>query len=609
MKVPTATPSDRYAVGRGRVGGQGRRLALDGDPQTPQTEGVKSSDVESPQVLLGSVEHLRRAAALVRLPLDLPGVAEARESRRALVQQIDDYVLPRLRSVDAPLLCVVGGSTGAGKSTLVNSVIGEVVSKTGVLRPTTRSSVLVHHPADEHWFTGTRILPGLARLTGSASDRDDPSAVRLVSADSLPAGLALLDAPDIDSVVQANRDLSRQLLNAADLWLFVTTAARYADAVPWALLREAAERGTSVAIVLDRVPPEAMEEIRVHLAQMLRDQGLGKSPIFTIAEVTLDEQSMLSAKQTARLTGWLNSLASDAKARSVVIRRTLSGALASLGARTQELNTAASAQVHARDHMRETARTAYTDAVTGINAGMEDGSLLRGEVLARWQELVGTGEFLRQIEAGIARARDRITSFISGRPPSTEPLGEALQTGAAALIASHARVAASTAARAWRTSPGGEPLVDKHPELAKGSPDLNERVERLMREWQKEVLDLVREEAGSRRTTARFLAFGVNGLAVMLMLISFSATAGLSGAEVAIAGGSAVLAQRLLEAVFGDQAVRNMARKARVALLRRVEQLLAAERARYDHVLDEVPLSLKAIQDVAAASVEVEGAR
>ncbi|MGB6023187.1 MAG: dynamin family protein [Ornithinimicrobium sp.] len=570
---------------------------------------MNRQDNATPSALLASVEHLRRAADLVRLPLDLPGVADARASRSALVQQLDDYVIPRLRSVDAPLLCVVGGSTGAGKSTLVNSVIGERVSRTGVLRPTTRSSVLVHHSTDEQWFTDTRILPRLARLTGSPSDRDDPSAVRLVASDSLPPGLALLDAPDIDSVVQANRDLSRQLLNAADLWLFVTTAARYADAVPWALLREAAERGTSVAIVLDRVPPEAMEEVRVHLAQMLRDQGLGKSPIFTIAEVVLDEQSMLSTKQTARLTGWLNSLASDAKARSVVIRRTLSGALASLEARTQELNAAADAQVQARDRLRTTARTAYADAVSGINEGMEDGSLLRGEVLARWQELVGTGEFLRQIEAGISKARDRITSFISGKPPSTEPLGEALQTGAAALISSHAQVAASTAARAWRTSPGGDVLVERHPELAKGSADLRERVELLMREWQKEVLDLVREEAGSRRTTARYLAFGVNGLAVLLMLISFSATAGLSGAEVAIAGGSAVLAQRLLEAVFGDQAVRTMARKARIALMRRVEQLLAVERGRYDLVLDEVPLSLKAIQDVAAASAEVKAAR
>ncbi len=526
-----------------------------------------------------------------------------------MVQQLDDYVLPRLRAVDAPLLCVVGGSTGAGKSTLVNSIVGEVVSTTGVLRPTTRSSVLVHHPDDERWFTDDRILPGLSRSTGAATAGSSPTSVRLVRSASLPAGLALLDAPDIDSVVRANRDLSRQLLNAADLWLFVTTAARYADAVPWELLREAAERGTSVAIVLDRVPPDAMEEIRLHLSQMLGEQGLGTSPIFTIPELVLDSSAMLPAKHTGRLSGWLTSLASDSTARSVVIRRTLSGALSSLGVRASDLTDAANAQVQARDHLRASARTAYDEALDGVNAGMEDGSLLRGEVLARWQELVGTGEFLRQIEAGIAKVRDRVTSFLRGQAPSTESLGEALQTGAAALVSSHAQVAASTAARRWRTSPGGEPLVAKHPELAQGSPDLNERIERLMRDWQKEVLDLVREEAGSRRTTARYLAFGVNGLSVMLMLLAFSATGGLVGAEVAIAGGSAVLAQRLLEAVFGDQAVRTMARKARVALLRRVEELFAVERARFGQVLDEVPLSMDAIEEVEAARTEVEAAR
>ena len=79
--------------------------------------------------------------------------------------------------------------------------------------------------------------------------------------EALPPGLALLDSPDIDSVVEANRALSRQLLAAADAWLFVTTAARYADAVPWELLQAARDRGTALSLVLDRVPPEAVGEV------------------------------------------------------------------------------------------------------------------------------------------------------------------------------------------------------------------------------------------------------------------------------------------------------------------------------------------------------------
>ena len=123
-----------------------------------------------------------------------------------------------------------------------------------MLRPTTRSPVLVCARADVAAFSGDRVLPGLPRVTGSAGG---PGTVQLVVRDDLPPGLALLDAPDVDSVVESNRELAGQLLAAADLWVFVTTAARYADAVPWDLLRTAQERGTALAVVLDRVPPEA----------------------------------------------------------------------------------------------------------------------------------------------------------------------------------------------------------------------------------------------------------------------------------------------------------------------------------------------------------------
>jgi septin family protein len=149
-------------------------------------------------------------------------------------RQVDDYLLPRLQRLDAPLLVVVGGSTGAGKSTLVNSLVRRQVSRSGVLRPTTRAPVLVHSPVDAHWFTDQRVLPGLARVTGEEEELspDLPiTTVRLVADDALPSGLAILDAPDVDSVVDSNRQLAAQLLAAADLWLFVTTAARYADAV------------------------------------------------------------------------------------------------------------------------------------------------------------------------------------------------------------------------------------------------------------------------------------------------------------------------------------------------------------------------------------------
>src|SRR4051794_29900068 len=175
--------------------------------------------------LLDALSALRDRVAAVRFPLPLAGAPRARANRDELLAQLDDYLVPRLRAPEAPLLAVVGGSTGAGKSTLVNSLIGRRVSDAGVLRPTTRTPVLVCHPEDRAWFADPRVLPGLARAWAprprAASDADDggreadddhgasdgPLWLRLQTDDTLPRGLALLDAPDIDSLVVRNREL------------------------------------------------------------------------------------------------------------------------------------------------------------------------------------------------------------------------------------------------------------------------------------------------------------------------------------------------------------------------------------------------------------------
>jgi hypothetical protein len=559
--------------------------------------------------LLGPVTSLREQVAGARLPLEVPGAAPARANQQALLKQLDDYVLPRLRSLDAPLLAVVGGSTGAGKSTLVNSIVDAEVSRSGVLRPTTTTPVLVHHPQDRRWFVDDRILPGLSRVTGARSGGDGAGSLRLVESRSLPPGMALLDAPDIDSVVSANRALASQLLAAADLWLFVTTAARYADAVPWELLRQASERGTAVAIVLDRVPPQSMAEIRSHLAGMLREQDLSTAPIFGIPEAELTFEGRLPDRDVTRLKSWLTALASDARARNVIVRQTLDGALKSLDERTASLVSATKAQTEAGTALHKVPEAAYSDALDNVEHGITDGTLLRGEVLARWQEFVGTGEFFRQVESAISRVRDRITSAIKGGPPPSEDLGEALQSGVAALITAQAHRASSTVARQWRQLPGGDPVLSAHPGLAKPTDDFGARVERLVRDWQGELLDLVRSEGQDRRTTARIAAYGINGVGLLLMLISFAHTAGLSGAEVGIAGGTAVLAQKVLEAIFGDQAVRDMAAKARKRLLEHVQDLYAAERARYDAALGDVDVDSDQARRLAEAAKAVKAVR
>ena len=534
------------------------------------------------------LEDLREQLGATRLPFDLPGADAARADRDALVAQIDDYLLPRLASLDAPLLAIAGGSTGSGKSTLVSSVVGAAVTAPGVLRPTTRAPVLVHHPDDASWFTGSRVLPGLARVTGGGADPGTGS-LRLVAHEGVPRGLALLDAPDIDSVEAGNRALAAQLLAAADLWLFVTTAARYADQVPWDFLADAAARSVSVTLVLDRTDPEAMEEVASDLRAMLDARGLADARVIPVPEAAVDDQGLLPRAQVAEVTDLLHGLAADAGARATVVRRTLDGALRGVCDRTGALAEHVAAQQAARDRLRADAAAAYDAALLAVDAACDDGTLLRGEVLARWQEFVGAGKVLRALETGAGRLRDRVAAAVTGRPPAPVQVSQAVESRLELLVVEHAESAAERARASWAADPAGRSLLRDGPgDLGRASRDLRSRTERAIRDWQAGVLDLVRAEGAGKRSTARFLAFGINGLGVALMIVVLAHTGGaLVGAEVGVAGGSAVVGQKLLEAVFGDQAVRRLAAQARTDLSRRVAALMHEERTRFDSLVDE----------------------
>jgi energy-coupling factor transporter ATP-binding protein EcfA2 len=533
--------------------------------------------------LPAALGRLRDDLDAVRLDLAVPGAEEARRTRDDLVAQVDDYLLPRLAQMDAPALIVVGGSTGAGKSTLLNSLVGSVVSPAGVLRPTTRAPVLAFHPDDLEWFEGARILPDLPRASGGEAQ---PGTLQLASTESLPQGLALLDSPDIDSVLAENRTLAGHLLAAADGWLFVTTAARYADAVPWEFLRAARDRGTALSLVLNRVPEDAGREVPAHLRRMLEDEGLPEADVLVVPEATLAE-ALLPAPELAPVRAWLDDLAADAQARAALVRRTLRGALASLPARAAAIEGAAVEQLSAAAELRAEADAAYAAAGREVEVALRSGSLLRGEVLARWHEVVGTGDVMRTLESRVGWARDRLRTLVSGKPAADDELREAVENRVEAVVRAAAERAAERTARAWRERVAGRALLEGTTGLDRASAGLEAATEDEVRTWQGVVLDLVREQGASKRATARLASLGVNGAGLTVMLAVFAHTGGLTGAEVVVAGGTSALSQKVLEAIFGDQAVRTLAAQAREDLFARVERLLREDAARFDALLDE----------------------
>jgi hypothetical protein len=146
-------------------------------------------------------------------------------------------------------------------------------------------------------------------------------------------------------------------------------------------------------------------------------------------------------------------------------------------------------------------------------------------------------------------------------------------------------------------------------DLGRASRDYPVAAARAIRDWQGDVLDLVVREGGAKKSAARFWALGVNGVGVALMVLVFSQTGGLVGAEIGVAGGTAVLAQRVLEAIFGEDAVRRLAKQAKRDLDARVEALLHVELNRYTAALDAVDVRPEQAGEILAAVDELEAVR
>ncbi|WP_405447451.1 dynamin family protein [Streptomyces erythrochromogenes] len=436
--------------------------------------------------LLDALSALRDRVASVRLPLPLPGAPRARQTRAELLAQLDDYLVPRLKAPEAPLLAVVGGSTGAGKSTLVNSLVGRQVSEAGVLRPTTRTPVLVCHPDDHHWFAGMRVLPDLMRVWVPHEDDDAPPRaasrrpgrghvgaqgghetreIRIETVTSLPRGLAILDAPDIDSLVVDNRTLAAELICAADVWVMVTTASRYADAVPWHLLRTAKQYRATLVTVLDRVPHQVLAEVSRQYGALLTKAGLGDVPRFTVPELpeSTGGGGLLPASAVAPLFAWLAHHAQDPAARQYAVGRTALGALDSLGRRMPELASAVAAQHAAAVRLTSAVEDAYRREGKRVRGRLDRGAVLAGDALTRWR----------------------------GYPldTSADELLDSLAESLAALLQCAVAAADERIAEAWRREPASGALTLPTPDR-----EAPERIGMAVRRWRRVLEELAEEE-------------------------------------------------------------------------------------------------------------------
>ena len=502
-----------------------------------------------------------------------------RERARELRDHARSFLLPRARDLDAPLLVVIFGPTGAGKSSLLNAVAGAPVSRTGVLRPTTRDAVAVGRAVDVGHVIDGGALAGLP-----------PERIERRVVDVLP-GLVLVDTPDVDSVEHADRALSDQLLEVADLGLFVTTSTRYADRVPWDVLGRAEQRHLGLVVIVNRMPagPDA-EVVLADLKTLLAETDLRVHEIVSVADgAVTEDHAALTTSAVGPLTRRLANLSADAAERHALAADALAGALRGVMPLSRSVAEDLEQEVRLRQVLLGQARQAYADQSDQMLERLFSGSFLREEVIRNWHSFVGADPVTRFFADRIGQLRGAAAALLRRGPRA--PVA-AVQQGATdditALVANHAAEAARQTSERWSDDGYGGSLVAAHPELWASSPGLEAATRRAVDDWVEALAQDLAARGEGRRGAARLAALGVNAIAVSLMLITFASTGGLTGAEAGIAAATAFLNQKLLNALFGEAAVQEMISSARRRLRTALEALMAAERQRFEERLGAI---------------------
>ncbi|HWR85124.1 MAG TPA: ABC transporter, partial [Rhodoglobus sp.] len=344
-------------------------------------------------------------------------------------------------------------------------------------------------------------------------------------------------------------------------------------------------RSVTVAVVLNRVPPGAVDDVLPDLRGMLAARGLGDAPAFVIEEQPLDTLGMLPPAAVAEPLRWLTAIAGDRAERTRIAARTLGGTIADLDRRVAAIASARQDQLDWIERTEAMAASRYEAALDAVDEATKDGALLRGEVLARWQDFVGTSDVFRSIESWFSRTRDSVTAWFTGKPAPVVEVETQIESGLHAVIVDQGGRAAAAVWAELQRSAAGRRIAEADPALVSETAGFPDAAATMIRDWQGSLLKLVQDNAGNKRVRARVLSLGLNVVTVALMVVVFASTGGLTGGEVLIAGGSAVVGQKLLETIFGEDAVRRLAAEARRDLQRKVRALFDAERARFTTAL------------------------
>lgn len=369
----------------------------------------------------------RRLAGLA----EAADVAEGRLSGPAVAQARSVADRARARRGLSEQLTVVAfaGSTGAGKSTLFNSIVGEEVAKAGVLRPTTSE------PLGAIW-------------------RDTPETVALLEwlgvtrwhvatdgADAL-ADLVLIDLPDHDSTSTSHRAHVDHFVERVDLMVWVLDPQKYADALVHEQYLRRFSRHDDVTVVVlnqvDRLPVADAQQCLAHLRRLVAEDGLSDAVVLATSNRSGEGLEALAER----------ILAAVSSRRTAVARLAADVATAAdgLALAAEDPGTPVAGTMSADlDRLTDALTEAAGAAV--ITAAIEKSSHLKAAQAVGWPPLKWLGRLRKDPVAQLRLERPGVDPrLVRSSLPSNDPVATARANTA---VMDYVDTASAGAPRAW----------------------------------------------------------------------------------------------------------------------------------------------------------------
>ena len=167
-------------------------------------------------------EERRALAALRETLLELGVSKEARQALEDSILQLDDF-----------FLLVVVGEFNAGKSALINALLGQAVLREGVTPTTTQVHILRYGEENQARPLGEHLLEITAPV-------------------DLLRELSIVDTPGTNAIIREHEVITNRFVPRADLVLFVTSADRPFSESERAFMEQIRAWGKKIVVVLNK---------------------------------------------------------------------------------------------------------------------------------------------------------------------------------------------------------------------------------------------------------------------------------------------------------------------------------------------------------------------